>query len=166
MNDDATNERLAQRYIEAGARNELDALESMRTPEWQLRWPATDELVPSSAAYRTIHENYPGGFPLFDDISVAGPGDRYVLTPAYTIVRVAGTGDLWLAEARVRYRDGSEWCLAKVLELRGGRVHRETDYWAPVAEPPEWRATMTDRLTRIKPDPSNEREAPIPGRGS
>ena len=146
MTDDATNREFARRYIEAGARNELDELEAMRASDWQLRWPATDELVPSSEAYRTIHENYPGGFPRFDDINVAGPGDRYLLTPAYTIVRVAGTADLWLAEARVPYGDGSEWCLAKVLELREGKVHRETDYWAPVGERPEWRATMTTRL--------------------
>lgn len=155
MTEDATTEQFALRYIEAGARNELDALEAMRTPEWQLRWPATDELVPSSATYRTIHENYPGGFPRFDGISVAGPGDRYLLTPAYTVVRVAGTGDLWLAEARVRYADGSEWCMAKVLELRNGKVHRETDYWAPVQEPPEWRASMTNRLARTTPAPSD-----------
>ncbi|HEX7172344.1 MAG TPA: hypothetical protein VF365_07050 [Candidatus Limnocylindria bacterium] len=153
MSDVATNEEFARRYIEAGARNELDALEQMRTPDWQLRWPATDELVPSSAAYRTIHENFPGGFPRFDEIRVAGPEDRFLLTPAYTIVRVAGTGDLWLAEARVRYGDGSEWCLAKVLELRDGKVHRETDYWAPVEEPPLWRVTMTDRLSQTKGAP-------------
>jgi hypothetical protein len=151
MTGDATNEHVAQRYIEAGARNQLDALEQMRTPDWQLRWPASNELVPSSAAYRTIHENYPGGFPRFEDIRVAGPDDRYVLTPAYTIVRVAGSGDLWLAEARVRYADGSEWCMAKVLELRDGKVHRETDYWAPVQEPPEWRATMTQPLAGTDP---------------
>ena len=151
MTDDATHEKFAQRYIEAGARNDLDALEEMRTPDWQLRWPATDELVPSSAAYRTIHENYPGGFPRFDNITVAGPVDRYHLTPTFTIVRVAGTEDLWLAEARVRYGDGSEWCMAKVLELRGGKVHRETDYWAPVLDRPEWRVTMTDPLTRTHP---------------
>ena len=151
MTADATNEHLAQRYIEAGARNQLDALEQMRTPDWQLRWPASNELVPSSAAYRTIHENYPGGFPRFEDIRVAGPDDRYVLTPAYTIVRVAGSGDLWLAEARVRYADGSEWCMAKVLELRDGKVHRETDYWAPVQESPGWRATMTQPLAGTDP---------------
>jgi hypothetical protein len=154
MTDDATSRQFAQRYIEAGARNELDALEEMRTPDWQLRWPATDELVPSSAAYRAIHENYPGGFPRFDDVRVAGPDDRFLLTPAYTIVRVAGSGDLWLAEARVRYADGSQWCMAKLLELQDGKVHRETDYWAPADEPPAWRAAMTERLTAIKPAPS------------
>ena len=154
MTDLATNEQFARRYIEAGARNELDALEEMRTPDWQLRWPASDELVPSSAAYRTIHENFPGGFPRFENISVAGPQDRFVMTPAFTIVRMAGTDDLWLVEARVRYGDGSEWCMAKVLELRDGKVQRETDYWAPVQERPEWRATMTDRLTGTTEPPA------------
>jgi hypothetical protein len=154
MTDPATNEQFARRYIEVGARNELDALEEMRTPDWQLRWPASDELVPSSAVYRTIHENFPGGFPRFENISVAGPQDRFIMTPAFTIVRMAGTDDLWLVEARVRYGDGSEWCLAKVLELRGGKVHRETDYWAPVQERPEWRAAMTDRLTGTPEPPA------------
>ena len=155
MTEDATTEQFALRYIEAGARNELDALEAMRTPEWQLRWPATDELVPSSATYRTIHEQrIPAAFPASTASVSPAPGDRYLLTPAYTVVRVAGTGDLWLAEARVRYADGSEWCMAKVLELRDGKVHRETDYWAPVQEPPEWRASMTDRLARTPPAPT------------
>ena len=149
MSDEA-NEQLARRYIEAGARNELDTLDEMRSPDWQLRWPATDELVASSNAYRAIHENFPGGFPRFDEIRVAGPDDRYLLTPAYTIVRVAGTGDLWVAEARVRYADHSEWHMAKVLEVKGGKIHRETDYWSRVEEPPAWRAGMTERLSASK----------------
>ena len=76
------------------------------------------------------------------------------MTPAFTIVRMSGTDDLWLVEARVRYGDGSEWCMAKVLELRDGKVHRETDYWAPVQERPEWRATMTDLLTGTTEPPA------------
>jgi ketosteroid isomerase-like protein len=150
MSDEA-NEQLARRYIEAGARNDLDALDEMRAPDWQLRWPATDELVPSSAAYRAIHENFPGGFPRFDDIRVAGPDDRYLLTAAYTIVRVSGTGDLWLAEARVRYADDSAWCMAKVLEVRDSKIHRETDYWSRVEERPGWRLALTERLSAPNP---------------
>lgn len=75
-----------------------------------------------------------------------------MLTPAFTIVRVAGTGDLWLAEARLRYRDGSEWCFIKVLEPQSGKVHRETDDWAPASEAPAWRTGVTEPLGRAPLD--------------
>ena len=40
-----TNGDLVRRYLEANARNDLDALESMRAPDWEHRWPATGEVV-------------------------------------------------------------------------------------------------------------------------
>jgi hypothetical protein len=43
--------------------------------------------------------------------------------------------------------------MAKLIELRDRKVHRETDYWAPVGERPEWRAAMTEHMTR-QPAPS------------
>jgi hypothetical protein len=141
-----SNEDTVRRYLEADTRNDLDTLESLRTDSWQLRWPSTGELVPSSAVYREIHENYPGGYPHFDAIRLMGSEDRYVLTAANTVLRVSGSGDVWIGEARLRYGDGSEWYAVKVLELRDGRVHRETDYWSPVGEPPAWRAALTERL--------------------
>jgi hypothetical protein len=143
-----SNEEVARRYFEANARNDLDALESLRTPDWQMRWPSTGELVASSQAYRAIHEHYPGGYPRFDDLRIVGTEDRYVVTPANTVVRVAGGGDVWIGEARLAYGDGSEWYGVKMLELRDGLVHRETDYWSPAMEPPAWRRDLTEQLPR------------------
>lgn len=144
--NDRSNEQVARAYLEADIRNDLDVLEGLRTEDWELRWPATGELVRSSATYRAIHENFPGGYPRFDMVRVLGSEDRYTLTPANTVVRVAGSGDVWIGEARVRYGDDSEWYVVKILELRGGKVRRETDYWAPVVPPPSWRSSLTDRL--------------------
>lgn len=141
-----TNEDVVRRYLDADARNDLDALEALRTADWQLRWPATGELVPSSAAYRAIHEHFPGGYPTFDTLRIVGTEDRYVMTPANTVLRLAGAGDVWIGQARLRYGDGSEWHVVKLLELRDGLVHRETDYWAPIGEPPEWRDGLTEPL--------------------
>lgn len=145
---DLTNEEVARRYLEADTRNDLDTLESLRDPDWQLRWPTTGELVPSSAAYRAIHEQYPGGYPRFGDIRIVGDEDRWVVSPANTVVRVAGSGDTWIAQARLAYGDGSEWYAVKILELRDGRIHRETDYWSPVTPPPDWRAALTEPLPK------------------
>ncbi|MDQ2689116.1 MAG: hypothetical protein M3Y29_02425 [Chloroflexota bacterium] len=143
-----TNQEIAHRYFEASARNDIPTLESLRHPHWQERWPATGELLPSSATYRAIHDNYPGGYPRFDGLQITGTGDQYVITPANTVLRLTGGGDLWIGEARLSYGDGSEWYVVKVLELRDGKVHRETDYWAPVGQPPPWRAALTEPLPR------------------
>lgn len=150
-----SNEETVRRYFEADTRNHLDTLESLRTEDWQLRWPSTGELVPSSAVYREIHENFPGGYPQYDAIRLIGSEDRYVLTAANTVLRIAGSGDVWIGEARLRYGDGSEWYAVKVLELRDGRVHRDTDDWSPVGDPPAWRAALTERL----PSDADQRDA-------
>jgi ketosteroid isomerase-like protein len=147
-----TNAELARDYFAASARNDIDALESMRHADWHLRWPSTGELVRNSAAYRAIHEAYPGGYPHFNPDRILGSEDRYVLSPANTVVRVAGEGDVWWGEARLRYADDSEWDLVKMLELREGRVFRETDYWAPVMDPAGWRAPWVDQLPRQADD--------------
>ena len=141
-----TNGDLVRRYLEANARNDLDALESMRAPDWEHRWPATGEIVRSNSAYRQLRDRYPGGYPSFDPVRVIGAEDRYVVTPANTVVRVAGSGDVWIGEARMRYADGSDWYGVKLLELQDGLVRRETDYWSQVAEPPAWRDGLTERL--------------------
>lgn len=141
-----SNEEVAKRYFAADMRNDLDTLEALRADDWQLHWPATGELVSSSAVYRAIHERFPGGYPQFDEVRVVGSEDRYAVTPANTVVRVAGSGEFWIGQARLRYGDGSEWYVVKLLELRERRVSRETDFWSAVTDPPAWRAGMTDRL--------------------
>lgn len=141
-----TNRDLVRRYLEANARNDLDALESMRALDWEHRWPATGEIVRSNAAYRELRARYPGGYPSFDPVRVIGSEDRYIVSPANTVVRVAGSGDVWIGEARMRYADGSDWYGVKLLELEHGLVRRETDYWAEVSEPPAWRDGLTERL--------------------
>jgi ketosteroid isomerase-like protein len=143
-----SNEDLVRRYLDAGGRNDLDALEAMRTSEWQMRWPSSGELVPSSAAYRSIHQQFPGGFPRFDTLRIVGTEDRYIVSPANTVLRIAGNGDVWIGEARLRYGDGTEWYQVKLLELRDGKVHRETDYWAPITDPPAWRAALSEPLPK------------------
>lgn len=143
-----TKAELVRRYLEANARNDLDALEAMRASDWEHRWPATGEVVRSNAAYRQLRERYPGGHPRFDPVRIIGTEDRYVVTPANTVLRVAGAGDVWIGEARMRYADGSDWYGIKLLELQDGLVRRETDYWAPVAEPAAWRAGITERLPK------------------
>jgi hypothetical protein len=63
--------------------------------------------------------------------------------PASTEVEfgeVRGSGDVWVAEISIRYDDGPWNFGVSILELRAGRIARESIYVAEGFEPPEWRA--------------------------
>jgi hypothetical protein len=63
-----------------------------------------------------------------------------------TVVRIVGSGDVWWGEGIARYPDGSTWHAASILELRNGKVFRETAYWAPPFDPPAWRAQWVESI--------------------
>jgi hypothetical protein len=47
----------------------------------------------------------------------------------------------------VTYADGSVWFMATLLELRDGKIFRETSYFAPSSEAPEWRRAWVEPLS-------------------
>ncbi len=48
----------------------------------------------------------------------------------------------------MRYPDDRDYLCVSLLELRAGRIHRETVYWAEPFEAPAWRADLVERLDR------------------
>lgn len=65
---------------------------------------------------------------------------RYPADVEGAVQRIHGGGDLWAVEGKVRY-DGGEWQYGvSIHEFRDGLMVRETIYWAPGFEAPEWRA--------------------------
>ena len=134
-----TNEDIVRRYCEAVSRRDFAAAEALRHPQWSCDWPQTGERVTSSEAMRAIAEQYPGGGWEARERRITGSQDEFVVTPSGTLARVGGAGDAWTAEWVNRYPDGSDWYVIDVVELRDGRVIRETTYWAPVFEAPAWR---------------------------
>jgi hypothetical protein len=68
------------------------------------------------------------------------------MSPSGGIYRVEGEGENWWAEWRMRYPDGRVFLTVILLELRDGKVWRETLYWAEPFEPPEWRAGHVERI--------------------
>jgi hypothetical protein len=133
-------EELVRRYTEAVAHNDLDTLTALRHPEWHEDWPQSGERVPNDAAYRQIHGAFPGGMPRADVTEIAGADDRWVVTPSMTIQRIAGSGDLWIAEGVNTYPDGHVYLVVALSWLRDGRVWRQTTYFAERFDPPGWRA--------------------------
>ena len=65
--------------------------------------------------------------------------------------RIAGTGDVWVAEADLTYPDGSRWAYRNIIELRDRLVFRSTEYWAPRTQAPAWRAQWIEPMG--EPDP-------------
>lgn len=59
--------------------------------------------------------------------------------------RVVGTGDLFVLEAKLKYSQATYW-EALLMEFRGERVARTTEYYAVAFEPPGWRAPWVERM--------------------
>ena len=55
-----------------------------------------------------------------------------------------GGGDLWIAEAGLRYDGGEPVSVVKILQFRGDKVERETIYFADPCPAPDWRAPYAE----------------------
>jgi len=141
-----SNEEIVHRYLDAHRNHDYDTVGSLRHPGWTVTWPQSGERVHADANDRAIMENWPGGLPVAGDIRVVGSEDRYVATPSYTIERIVGAGDVWWADGTSGYPDGSTWFAAAILELREGKLYRETWYFAPPLEAPTWRSRWVERV--------------------
>ncbi len=145
MSDRPTNEAIVRRYAASLASHDLDELARLRHPEWMVEWPQSGERVHSNESFAAIVEGYPGGRPQVEVSRIVGSEDRWVVTPGNTVLRVGGSGDFWWSEWRMTYPDGQEYQVVALMELRDGLVHRETVYWAPPFEAPDWRRPFVER---------------------
>ena len=134
-----SNEDVVRRYGAAVAARDHAAADALRHSAWSAEWPQSGERVTSREAMRAILEHYPGGGWESREVRLRGSADEFAVTPAGTLVRVAGAGDVWTAEWHSRYPDGSDWDVVQIVVLRDGLVLRETTYWAPPFDPPAWR---------------------------
>jgi hypothetical protein len=142
----ARSEReLLERYFRATADRDWDELASIRAHDWTELWPQTGERVVGNENWRLVHENYPG-YPEINRGEFTGADPTYVVSPMFTLVRLSGAGDAWVAEGVNRYADGSVHHIVKLIEIRDDKVRAETTYFSPKSDPPEWRAQWVERL--------------------
>lgn len=139
------NRAVAQSYVEAlPARFEV--LEGLQHADFVREFPQSGEIIRGPANFRAAHERYPGGDPENRVERLVGTEDKWVLSPAFTLVRLVGGGDTFTAESRARYPDGSEYHVVTILELREGKVYRARTYFAPPFEAPSWRAPWVEHM--------------------
>jgi hypothetical protein len=141
-----SNEQLVRRYVKATIAHDDAELGQLRHSEWTADMPQSGERVRGHANDRAIIANWPGGHPIAQVERVVGAEDRYVMTPAFTFQKIAGSGDFWWIAGTVTYPDGSTWFDVLLLELRDGKVLRDTWYFAAPLDAPAWRAPWVERI--------------------
>ncbi len=144
-------ERTAQELIElrndAINRGDWDALEELTHPDYVEDYPQSGERIIGRKNLRAILENYPGGLTSgrADASAVYGAEPKWMVAPNFSVIRVAGTDEVYTAVISVDYPDGSHWFLISLFRMAGGMLRSCTTYYAPEFAAPEWRAQWVER---------------------
>jgi hypothetical protein len=146
--DDAGNRAKVERYA-AALPDDMQALSELRHPDYVEDWPQSGERLRGHEGYQRVHDQFPGGLPEGSVTKVTGSEDKWVVSPSYTLLRIAGTGDEYTLEVRVTYPDASVWYLVTVLTVKDGLVHRQRTYFAPTYPAPEWRVPLVERIDPV-----------------
>ncbi len=141
------NHRIVARLLELMRTDNIDDFADVWTEDAVADMPQTGERVRGLANLRAVYKANPVRGPgSAEQLEVLGEEPRYVMTPTFNLVRVEGTGDNVVAIAKIHYGDGSEWWLVNLLTLRGEKVAKVVQYWAPVFPAPEWRAPWVEAI--------------------
>jgi SnoaL-like protein len=106
--------------------NDLEQVHAIYHDDVIVEFPQGGERIVGRANLRAMREAYPAAVTL-------------------TLQRLRGHGDLWVGESIIAY-DGAPMHVVSILELRDGKVARETNYYGAAWEPPAWRAQWVEPL--------------------
>jgi hypothetical protein len=114
-----------ERHWTAAAAGDQDAEHDIYCDDTIVEYPQSGERIRGRhnvQALRSHHPAKPSGF---------------------VVRRMLGEGNLWVTEYVVTY-DGRPVHTVSIMEFRGGKVARETQYYAKPFEPPAWRAQWVE----------------------
>jgi SnoaL-like domain len=112
------------------ADGDWDGARELLHDDYVQEWPQSGERIEGPDDALAIDRNFPGGLPSM--------GFR----------RTRGSGDLAVREVDLEYADGSAYQGVAIVEVRDGKVIKETDYFGQAFEPPQWRAQWVRRMVR------------------
>ena len=131
-----TNQEIKAKFEQLWNTDDLQALAQaqydMAADDVVQEWPQSGERIRGRANIKAINDNYP-----------AGPGGQ---GPKMKVRRVLEPGEAWIVEGTIDYGDGVPVSAVSILELRDGKVTRETDYFANPFEAPEWRRKWVEQM--------------------
>jgi hypothetical protein len=133
-----SNREIVERYL-AAIPGDQQTLRALRHEDYVEDWPQSGERVRGADRMAAISAAYPGGLPSGSVERIVGSEDQWVITPSYSVLKIAGSGDVYTALLRATYADGSDWWVTTFIELKDGKVIHATTLFAPRLDSPEWR---------------------------
>jgi len=122
-----------EELIRAMTALDKDVLRRVVHPEFVGFFPQSGEITRGFDQFVAGLEQYPGGPPDdggVTDMRLVDDEERWVITPAYTVVPLANPG-LFTVVGRSKYPDGSLWHIVMSVELHAGQLYRTEVYFAP-----------------------------------
>ncbi|HVF00274.1 MAG TPA: nuclear transport factor 2 family protein [Rubrobacteraceae bacterium] len=122
------DEQQAQRFLaELFSRLSPDEEYELRHEDYVMKMPQSGERIRGRENMRALQEAYPD-------------------PPSIRLRRVLVRDGLWVAEGFNGYGGGQVFAIVAIIELRDGKMWRDTRYYAEPFEAPEWRARWVERL--------------------
>jgi ketosteroid isomerase-like protein len=120
--------RLAKAVWEAVAAGDWDGAGMHMHDDFVQECPQSSERIVGRDNAIAINRNFPGGL------------------PTMKFRRTVADGHLAVLEVELTYADGSRYLGVSVVELRDGKIAKETDYFAQPFPAPQWRAQWVERI--------------------
>jgi ketosteroid isomerase-like protein len=140
------NRQIVDRYARAMSEGDLETQDELLHDDLVALFPQSGERIRGRANRRATMENYPVGRIQPIPERVIGGEDRWIATPAYTVVRVSGEGEEFVLVGKIRYPNGEVWHNIEFAVLRDGKIAQLTAYFAAPFEAPGWRAPYVERI--------------------
>ena len=126
MDEQEAHHFLAELFSRLSAEEEYQ----IRHEDYTMEWPQSGERLRGREKMREFQEAHAGS------------------RPPRRLRRVLVREGLWVVEGFIDYSGGREVDFVLILELRDGKVFRETRYYAEPFEASEWRAQWFERMER------------------
>jgi hypothetical protein len=126
--DERDARQVAEAVWKAMQAGDWEAVGGYLHDDFVQEWPQSGERIVGRDNAIAINQHFPGGL------------------PAMRFRRTLAGGDLAVLELELTYADGSRYLGMSVLELRDGKVVKETDYFAQPFQAPQWRAQWVERM--------------------
>jgi ketosteroid isomerase-like protein len=126
--DERDGGQVAEAVWKALGERDWEAAKELLHDDYVQEWPQSGERIIGRDNAIAINRQFPGGL------------------PSMRFRRTLAGGDLAVLEVELTYGDGSRYLGVSVIELRDGKVVRETDYFAQPFQAPQWRAQWVERM--------------------
>ena len=140
------NRGLVGQYASAIAEDDFDGQDDLIHDDYVLEFPQSGERFRGRANRRFIFEQYPGREQsgTRPEIGrITGSDDKFIPSASgltWSVVHLTGSGDEFSITGNIRYPDGQSWHFVSLLQVRDGKVWRESTYFGLPFDAPDWRS--------------------------